>query len=613
MRSLKGIGAQYFQDGSCLFRVWAPLLSRVELHLLWPEEKIVPLVKEEEYHQALIAEMPLGALYYYRLEGQKERPDPASRFQPQGVHGPSQVIDSHFPWADEGWPGIPLSEYIIYELHVGTFTPEGTFAAIIPHLPKLQALGITALELMPVSQFPGTRNWGYDGVYPFAVQNSYGGPEGLKRLVNACHQKGLAVILDVVYNHLGPEGNYFRDFGPYFTNRYLTPWGEAINFDGPFSDGVRDYFYNNALYWLREFHIDALRLDALHALCDFSAQPFLQELADLIDQERRIQNRLIYLIGESDLNDRRLIERKESGGYGLDALWNDDFHHALHALLTGEKVGYYQDFGEIDQLAKSFSEGFIYTGQYSSFRRRRHGSSSRDLPAWRLVVFSQNHDQIGNRARGERLNHLVSFAQLKLAAGMVLLSPFIPLIFMGEEYGEIAPFLYFIDHGDPELVERVKKGRQREFADFLGNEEVPDPSALETFQKSQLNHKLSQQGQHFLLQNFYRQLIRLRQTLLPLKNLSKENLRAGVTKEKILFCHRWTQKEEVFLVGNFSPHKQEATLPVPPGEWRKEIDSAEEVWGGEGSNIPSSLRSEGGFSLKINPFGLILFSRSGGI
>jgi len=338
------------------------------------------------------------------------------------------VVDPDFRWDDHLWEGIPLQAYVLYEIHVGTFTPEGTFDAVITHLDELKELGITAIELMPNAQFSGARNWGYDGVFPFAVQSSYGGPWGLKRLVNACHQKEVAVVLDVVYNHLGPEGNYLGDFGPYFTDRYRTPWGHAINFDGPHSDEVRRFFIENALYWITEFHIDALRIDAVHAILDFSAEHFLRELASAVNKRARSLNRRVYIIAESALNDTEVIRSRKLGGHGLDAQWNDDFHHALHTLLTKEEKGYYKDFGRFKHLVKAFSDGFVYSGEYSPYRGRRHGNSSRHIPADRFVVFAQNHDQVGNRMRGERLSSLVSFEGLKLAAGTVILSPYIPLL-----------------------------------------------------------------------------------------------------------------------------------------------------------------------------------------
>ncbi|MFC2011685.1 alpha-amylase family glycosyl hydrolase, partial [Chloroflexota bacterium] len=341
------LGASYQGNGRCRFLVWAPFVQKVEGHITSPVELTVALEKDAQgYHQAAVDGMKPGALYYYRLDSDKERPDPASRFQPKGVHGPSQVVDPDFPWQDSDWVGIPLEEYIIYELHVGTFSDEGTFKAIIPRLNDMKDLGITAIELMPVNQFPGERNWGYDGVYPFAVQDSYGGPEGLKRLINACHRKGLAVVLDVVYNHLGPEGNYFADFGPYFTDRYKTLWGAALNFDGPYSDEVRRFFIENILYWLTEFHIDAFRLDALHTILDVTPYIFIEQLADEFHKQAEKLGRKAYLIGESSADNVRLIRPTAQGGYGLDAQWNDDFHHSVHTLLTGEHTGYYQDYGK---------------------------------------------------------------------------------------------------------------------------------------------------------------------------------------------------------------------------------------------------------------------------
>jgi maltooligosyltrehalose trehalohydrolase len=449
-----------------------------------------------------------GARYVFRLENDRDRPDPASRYQPEGVHGPSEVVDhTAFSWTDKGWSGLALQSMIMYELHTGTFTPEGTFDAIISRLGDLKDLGINAIELMPVAQFPGKRNWGYDGVYPFAVQNSYGGPEGLKRLVNACHARDIAAILDVVYNHLGPEGNYVGEYGPYFTDKYRTPWGNAINFDGSYSDEVRNFFVRNALSWITDYHIDALRIDAIHGIFDYSARHFLRELGEAVHARAGELGRRIYVIPESDLNDVRVISPPELGGYGLDAQWNDDFHHCLHTLLTGEKSGYYKDFGAIDQMERAYRDGFVYSGQYSPFRKRRHGSSSKDRPASQFVVFSQNHDQVGNRMQGERLSSLVSFEALKLAAGCVILSPYLPLLFMGEEYGETAPFLYFVSHSDPGLIEAVRNGRKEEFKAFGWEGEPPDPQDERTFLASELHWEERTKGSHETLLRFYKQLI----------------------------------------------------------------------------------------------------------
>ncbi len=358
------LGANYQGNGVCTFIVWAPRAEIVELKIYSPQERTIPMHHTGKgYWKTEMDDIEPGTTYMYALDRDTVRPDPVSHYQPEGVHKHSQVIDhKNFSWEDLGWRGLDITEYVIYELHIGTFTPEGTFTAIIPRLDELKDLGITAIELMPVAQFPGNRNWGYDGVYPYAVQNSYGTPDDLKQLINECHKRGLAVIMDVVYNHLGPEGNYLRDFGNYFTGKYSTPWGEAVNFDDEHSDEVKKYFIDNAIYWFEMFHIDALRLDAVHAIYDMSAKHFLHGLADRTTEFSRKHKRKFYLIAESDLNDTRIIKPPELGGYGLDAQWSDDFHHSVHALFTGETSGYYKDFGGIDHLAKALNEGFVYDG-----------------------------------------------------------------------------------------------------------------------------------------------------------------------------------------------------------------------------------------------------------
>lgn len=603
------LGATYLGQARCRFCVWAPKPRKVQLHILFPEERLVAMEpRDQGYYQAVVEAVDPGSLYLYRLDGTKDRPDPASRSQPRGVHGPSQVIDFNFPWDDQAWAGLPLGDYLLYELHVGTFTPQGTFDAVIPHLDQLKDLGITAIELMPLAQFPGNRNWGYDGVYPFAAQDSYGGPEGLKRLVNACHQRGLAVALDVVYNHLGPEGNYLAEFGPYFTDRYRTPWGPALNFDGPHSDQVRRLFIENALFWVTEYHIDALRLDAVHAIVDHSARPFLAELAEAVHRQAERLNRRVYSIAESTLNDARLVRPQELGGYGLDGQWNDDFHHALHALLTGEQNGYYQDFGRLTHLAMAFREGYVYSGQYSAYRQRRHGVSSREVPAPSFVVFAQNHDVVGNRASSERLSHLVSFQGLKLAAGVVLLSPFIPLLFMGEEYGETAPFFYFISHSDSALADAVRRGRLEEFAAFEWSGEPPDPQDEATFLRSKLHHDLRHQDSHGVLLAFYRELARLRRELPALAALSKEQMEVFCyERQKALVLRRWSGDDEVIIAFNFGDSAAAFTLPIPAGRWRKRLDSAEEQWQGTGSSLPEMLHSDGQTRLMLSPRAFALF------
>jgi maltooligosyltrehalose trehalohydrolase len=606
------LGATYLGEGRCHFRVWAPFVQSVAVHVVAPDDSVVPLrTVRGGYHEGTVADLAPGARYYYVLDGDKERPDPASRFQPEGVHGPSQVLDAEFLWGDQCWHGLPWNNYIIYELHTGTFTEAGTFDAAIVHLGEVAELGITAVELMPVAQFSGNRNWGYDGAYPFATQNSYGGPEGLKRFVNACHQRGLAAVLDVVYNHLGPEGNYLRDFGPYFTDRYRTPWGSAINFDGPHSDEVRNFFIENAAQWVAEFHFDALRLDAVHGIFDSSAHPFLEELAAAVHDQAEKLNRRTYVVAESDLNDSRLIRARELGGFGLDAQWNDDFHHALHTLLLSEQTGYYEDFGRIHQLAKAHREGFVYSGEYSKYRLRRHGNSAHDIPTDWFVVFAQNHDQVGNRMRGERLSRLVSFEQLKLAAGSVLFSPFVPLLFMGEEYGETAPFPYFVSHSDPEIVEATRQGRRDEFTSFQWPGEPPDPQDEATFYSAKLNHDLRSAGKHLVLYDFYKELIRLRKGIPALARPSKECMEILVyEQQKLLVVRRWHDSQEAAALFHFGEGLDSVTVPLPAGNWKKHLDSAEERWNGPGSAVANTLDSTGEASVSLIARSVVLFVRS---
>jgi maltooligosyltrehalose trehalohydrolase len=587
------LGAVYQGDGRCDFTVWAPNSAYVEIR--FPENgRTIELEREQHgYHCASVSNMPADSQYVYRLDGDKTRADPASRFQPDGVFGPSQVVDlRRFAWEDGEWRGLKLKDYILYELHVGTYTSAGTLAAVIDHLPYLKSLGITAVELMPLAQFPGGRNWGYDGVFPFAVQNSYGGPYALQRFVNACHRAGLAVVLDVVYNHLGPEGNFLSDFGPYFTNRYKTPWGDALNFDGAASDEVVRFFIENAIGWLRDFHIDALRLDAIHGIFDRNAQPFLALLGTAVDEFAGQAGRNVYLIAESDLNDARFVHSRASGGYGLHAQWNDDFHHALHSLQTGERAGYYQDFGTLRHLEKALRCGYVYTGEYSDYRERRQGNSPSAIRPSQLVVFSQNHDQVGNRMLGERTSALLSFEAQKLSAGMVLLGPYIPLLFMGEEYGETAPFLYFTSHQDPKLAEAVREGRRREFAAFHKQGSPPAPQAEETFQASKLSHTMRQQGSHHVLWEFYHELIRLRKTLPALTELDTSILQVNASdSENSLLVLKSNARDELFMIFNFGNRPVSSFGRIPPGSWRVVLNSADEAWMGPNAAAGASADS----------------------
>ncbi|MEL6232376.1 MAG: malto-oligosyltrehalose trehalohydrolase [Cyanobacteria bacterium J06627_3] len=601
------VGVTPLESGGYRFTLWLPVSESVALKLVAPRQEIIPMQPAElGYWNTVVSGLQSDARYCYLIDG-TPYPDPASRYQPEGVHGPSAIVNhQQYVWHDAGWKNIEIADYIIYELHIGTFTQEGTFAAAARRLTDLKTLGVTAIEIMPVAQFPGERNWGYDGVYPYAVQNSYGGPEGLKQFVDACHQEGLAVIMDVVYNHFGPEGNYTGSIGPYTTPKYTTPWGSAINFDDAWSEGVRQYFLQNALSWLRDYHIDALRLDAVHAIYDFGAKHFLADLTERVEILSQNCNKPHYLIAESDLNDSRLIRDRNSGGYGLDAQWSDDFHHALHTLLTGERNGYYNDFGSCEALAIALRERFVYSWKYSKFRQRFHGNSARDLPTSKFVICAQNHDQVGNRMLGERLTQLIPFEGLKLSAGILLTAPYVPMLFMGEEYGEDAPFLYFVDHGDPDLIEAVRKGRANEFKDFQSDKGPPDAASPETYQRSTLNWSAWQQGKQQQLRQYYQRLIQLRKQL-DMATCPGDIDISSQEEPKVLYYQRSTNSGRLLCLMNFERHTAKLDLPEFYGSWQKEIDSTEPDWGGAGTALPSSIN--GPEFLTLPPLSFALYSQ----
>jgi maltooligosyltrehalose trehalohydrolase len=492
-----------------MFEVWAPGRQRVEL--LVDSGRRAPMERFERGMWRLdVPGAVAGTRYQFSLDGGPARPDPRSPWQPDGIDGPSAVVDhSTFEWTDDGWRGFGHSSALIYELHVGTFSSEGTFAGAIGHLDYLVDLGVNAIELLPVAEASGLRGWGYDGADLWAPYHAYGGPEGLKRMVDACHARGTAVVLDVVYNHLGPAGNYLGEFGPYFSDNYRTPWGSAVNMDGHGSYGVRDFVISNALMWLRDYHIDGLRLDAVHAIHDEGAVHLLEELSAAVDRLGDELGRELWLIAESDRNDPRVARPRVQHGYGIDACWDDDFHHALHTVLTGERGGYYADFGRLGQLAKTFEDAYVYDGQFSEFRQRRHGRRADDLPGSAFVCCLQNHDQVGNRALGERISTLVGPELSKVGAALLLLSPFVPMLFQGEEWGASTPFLYFTDHREPELGKAVSDGRRREHPMPQGAE-VPDPQDLTTFLRSKLNWSEVGDEPHCSLLGWYKALIALR-------------------------------------------------------------------------------------------------------
>lgn len=560
------------------FRVWAPKAKDVAVVIFQDGQTKHPMRSVGDgYFEAAVQNLAAPIDYMFCLDGEKTRPDPASKWQPHGVHGPSRIVEPNdFQWEDSSWQGIPLKNYILYELHVGTFTKAGTFEAVLEKIPHLQSLGITAIEIMPVAAFPGDRNWGYDGVYPYSTQESYGGPNQLKNLINALHKAGIAVVLDVVYNHLGPEGNYLNDFGYYFTDHYKTPWGQAINFDGPYSNHVRNYFIHNALYWLTEFHIDALRLDAIHAIFDQGARHFLEELQANFHAEAKKSKKHAYIIAESDLNDIRAINPTSKGGWALDAQWSDDFHHSLHTLLTNNHWGYFVDFGEIRQLAKSITDGFVYDGCYSNYRKRNFGSSSSSIPADKFVVTMQNHDQIGNAARGKRLGTFINLDRYKLASMLLFFSPYIPLLFMGQEFSTSSPFYYFTSFEDQDLVQKVCEGYKKEMQVGDGKHFDVNPQSPDRFLESKLDWSEAKQNEEIL--DLYKKLITLRKELPCLSNCSKEHMQVAFSEDdKWLTIKRSDEAglSEALLVLNFATTDQSIPIPQISGTWHLQCSNKE--------------------------------------
>ncbi|MDN3588813.1 malto-oligosyltrehalose trehalohydrolase [Pedobacter aquatilis] len=602
------IGLNFCNDGQATIWVWAPRASGVSLHIT-ANALTLPLNKQEmgywflrteeirdgDDYQILLTDAKAEEKSAERLT--KVYPDPASLYQPNGVHGPSRAIDLNAFASDSSlWKGIVLEDYIIYELHTGTFTEKGDFNGIEEKLDHLVDLGITAIEIMPVAQFPGNRNWGYDGVCAFAVQNSYGGPHALKALVDSCHEKGLAVILDVVFNHFGPEGNYAESFGPYATDKYKTPWGEAMNFDDAWSDGVRNFFIENALMWLRDFRIDALRLDAVHAIKDFGSKHILSELRQWVSQLSDYTGQTYYLLAELDLNDNRYLNPADKGGYELDAQWSDEFHHALRVSAGQAPLGYYADFNGIADLAKAFNDAYVYTGAYSEHRKKKFGAPA-DNPGKQFIVFSQNHDQIGNRMLGERSSQLISYELSKVLAGAVCCSPFLPLLFMGEEWASVSPFQYFISHTDAKLTDSVRKGRQNEFAAFHAIDNVPDPAASETFERSKLDWENVSQAKHQKMLNYYKAIISLRKSS-PALQSGRQNTRAiAYSEHNLLVLHRETESQQVICIFNFSDKVADLIPAGDLSDYRLALNSASTSYGGPDTisgtpEIPGFIQSE---------------------
>jgi maltooligosyltrehalose trehalohydrolase len=514
---------------------------------------------EREGHWAVeVEEAGPGTDYAFSLDGRDPLPDPRSFYQPHGVHGPSRVVDhDEFAWQHDTWPVRPLASGVLYELHVGTFTVEGTFDAAIPRLQYLKDLGITHVELMPVSEFSGERGWGYDGVDLFAPHHAYGGPEGLKRLVDACHGHGLAVILDVVYNHLGPEGGYLVCFGPYLSTRYRGPWGDGMNLDEPHAAEVRCFLLDNAYMWFRDYRIDGLRLDAIHYLIDASAKHFLEEFTEEVDSWEAHLGRPLIVTGESTENDPRVIRPREAGGHGFDAMWSEDFEHVFHTALTNDMGGYYEGYHGLCDMRRVL-RGFVYEGRYLPYVHKHYGKPLYELSGHRLIAYVQSHDHVGNRAEGERLEHLVGAARARLAAALLFAAPYTPMLFMGEEWAASTPFTYFADHSDPELRKSVSEGRCKEFAALISDPDcVPDPHAVETFNRSKLNWGELDEPEHKRMLDWHRALIRLRRRFPSLTDGKREHVEVEVDVDAE---HLVMRRGAVVLACNFSEEPRDIPL-----------------------------------------------------
>jgi maltooligosyltrehalose trehalohydrolase len=607
------LGARWLGDGRTAFEVWAPVAPRVDVVLA--SGALEMQCGDRGYHRIVVDDVRPGDTYRFRLHREDgthvDRADPASRFQPEGVHGPSAVDDPDgFVWTDRGFSAGPLHEQVLYELHVGTFSPSGTFDGAIDQLPHLVELGVTAIELLPVWQFPGGRNWGYDGVLQYAVQDTYGGPEGLRRLVDAAHDVGIAVILDVVYNHIGPEGNHLGDFGPYFTDLHATPWGDGLNADGPGSDEVRRYIVEHAVSFVRDLHLDGFRLDAVHGIIDQSATHLLEALASAVHAEGERLGKVVHVIAESDLCDARLMRSPEAGGYGLDAQWADEFHHAIHVALTGEQDAYYGDHAGLADLVPQLRDRFLHAGRYSAYRGRTVGRPARDLPYDRFVACVQNHDQVGNRMMGERLSELVDLEGLKLAAAALLTSPFVPMLFMGEEHADPAPFPYFVSHTEPALVEAVRTGRADEFADFAWQGETPDPQAQETFDSARIDVSLAhEEGAHATLFRLYRELIATRAEVALLhRSDAPDPVTTLVPGHEAIALHRRDGDDALVVAINADPEPIEVVVPSAPGPWEVRLATADGRFDGPG-RAGEPTEQNGVLRIDVAPRSVVLLVR----
>jgi maltooligosyltrehalose trehalohydrolase len=580
------VGAD-FQDGVCRFVVWAPNHRHLKLVLPTDNQHLSMDRVGGGYWTYTGEGFESDTIYMFGLDGKEVKPDPASHYQPDGVFGSSMIVDhDSFRWQDRDWRGLEIKDLVFYELHVGTFTDEGSFLGVIERVKELADFGVNAIELMPIAQFSGKRNWGYDGVFPFAVQNSYGRPDDLKKLVNECHLNGMALFVDFVYNHLGPEGNCLNCYAPYFPETSVGRWGANLNLDGLQNEGVRNYFLENTLHWFSHYHIDGIRLDSVLSMHDSSPKHFLVELNEYVKRYADATGFKVHLVAETGYNVPALLAPLQEGGCGFEAQWLEDFQHALFALLTGEREGYYKDFGSVQDVAEVLTDGYVYVGNIPRYRRRKPGESLRWINADRFIVFSQNHDQVGNRLKGDRLITIAGFEAAKLAAGIVLLSPYVPLLFMGEEFGETSPFLFFVDYEDKELAEAVRVGRKREFEHFHWQGEVPDPLSMETFEKSKLDwqKRYSERGLNFV--SYYRMLLKLRRRHPVFKCQPNRQIRHVQVQDDVLFIHKESGNEKAGIIANCAAQPVNYSFPFEDNAYIKILDSADCKWAGQGSTLP---------------------------
>jgi maltooligosyltrehalose trehalohydrolase len=587
------IGA-FFHKKSCEFTVWAPNHKKVQLTLDDGKRQIPMKSLENGDWKTRVEPIEPYTTYMYQLNSQPPKPDPASHFQPNGVFGSSMVVDHEaFNWTDTDWRGLELKDLIFYELHVGTFTPEGTFKAMLKRIKELADLGINAVELMPIAQFSGQRGWGYDGVFPFAVQNTYGTPDELKTLINECHRQGVAVFADTVYNHIGPEGNCLNDYAPYFATSRMTTWGPTLNLDGPSSGGVRNYFLENTLHWLRDYHLDGVRLDSILWMHDSSPKHFLQELNQTVHAHAKEANRRLHMIAETGFNEPKVLTPAIQGGWGFDGQWLDDFQHSLFSQLTGEKRSYYSNFTEFEHFIDTLIYAYVYVGKDQAFRRRRPDESYKWISAWQLVVFCQNHDQVGNRLLGDRLTSLAGLEASKVAAGLVLLSPYVPLLFMGEEYGETAPFLFFSSYSGKELATAIREGRRKEFAEFNWQGGVPDPQSIESFNRSKISWQRRYEGEGKKIVAYYKALIQLRKKVPPFQPAENRNIKSIQNRQgKVLFIEKIRGESKAAVLANLG--REEQRIEFQTGEsYFKVLDSTDALWGGQGAVLPAKFEPSG--------------------